>query len=178
MIRAFHPFCVLIHFEFVYSIYYHEEWFSEVKTCRLSPNINLQPLLPSADQRKYCWSRWLPLFWLASTNPSKSVKGRVVSIVHCVTLYETWATDLILPMVRLYSWICWMISSSNLSVMVSKSANVSICRKTAKKSAVVNVLQCTVRVICYLPQQLPSRDVPGFFQTWGSRASILEVLTQ
>lgn len=40
---------------------------------------------------------------------------------------KTLATDLIRPMVRLYSWICWMISSRSLSVIMSKSANVSAC---------------------------------------------------
>lgn len=33
---------------------------------------------------------------------------------------------LIREMERLYSWMCWMISSSSRSVMVSKSANVSV----------------------------------------------------
>lgn len=35
---------------------------------------------------------------------------------------------LIREMERLYSWMCWMISSSSRSVMVSKSANVSVWR--------------------------------------------------
>ena len=32
-------------------------------------------------------------------------------------------------MERLYNWMCWIISSSNRSVMVSKSANVSIWKE-------------------------------------------------
>lgn len=85
-------------------------------------------------------------------------------------------------MVRLYSWICWMISSSSLSVMVSKSANVSVCSATEKHSRQhsANCLKAqnvTVHNI-NLSQSLSYKNVPGSFQTWGSRAWILAALTQ
>lgn len=48
---------------------------------------------------------------------------------------------LIRAMERLYSWMCWMISSSNRSVMVSKSANVSVWKEAGKRGLGEGVVQ-------------------------------------
>ena len=52
-------------------------------------------------------------------------------------------------MERLYNWMCWMISSSNRSVMVSKSANVSIWKERDETGIEGAVAQ--VQALCASP---------------------------
>lgn len=65
---------------------------------------------------------------------SKPFKGQP-SPQHELSFY------LIRAMERLYSWMCWMISSSNRSVMVSKSANVSVWKEAGKRGLGEGVVQ-------------------------------------